>query len=235
MRAHGGSQKLLRVGQHAPLDLQLFVFPLLDGRALDLVLLKTPQVGFTQACLFVAFQTTQPRTNVRPLQKRRRHPLGGDAGTAVQQLPLLGLVEAAHRLALRMHQGQFRSELAQHIHRGRLIVHVDAALATGLYLAAQNNLRAFGIDAVTFKRVLRPRRALKHAGHHRPFGSMPHHIGGGLIAHQKRQRIHQDGLARTRLSGQQIEAGTEDSNGVINDGVVFSAEFEQHGERSSAA
>ena len=229
MGAHGGGKKLLRVGQHPPLDLQLFVFPLPDGRALNLVLLKAPQVGFAQARLFIAFQATQAGTNLRPLGKRRRHPLGGDAGAPVQQLPLLGLVKAAHGFALGVHQRQLRSELAQHIHRGRLIVHVDAALAPGLDLAAQDDLRAFGIDAVAFQRVFRARRALKDAGHHRPIRSMPHHIGGGLIAHQQSQRIHQDGLARTRLSGQQIETGTEDSNGVINDGVIFSAEFEQHG------
>ncbi len=54
MRAHRCGKKLLRIGQHAPLYLQLLVFFLPDRRALDLVLLKTPQVGLAQARLFIA-------------------------------------------------------------------------------------------------------------------------------------------------------------------------------------
>src|SRR5271156_5867499 len=229
MGAHGRGQKLLRIGQHPPLYFQLLVFFLPDRRTLDFVLLKTPQVSLAQACLLIALKALQAGTRLRPLVKRSRHPVSVDTRAAVQQLALLCLVKATHGLALRMHQGQLRGELAQHVDRGRLIVHVDAALAPGLYLAPQNDLCAFGIDAVGLERILRPQRALKNTGHDGTVSAMPHHIGGGLVAHEQRQRVDQYGLTRPGLSRQQVEARAEDSNRMINDGVVFSAEFEQHG------
>ncbi len=183
MGAHGRGKQLLRVRQNAALDLQLFVFLFPDGCAFNLVLLKAPQIRLTQPRLFITFEAAQPGTNLRPLLKGRRHPLRADAGTPVEQYALLRLVKAAHGLVLRVHQCQFGSQLAQHIHRRRLVVHIDASLAPGLDLAAQDNLRALGVDPITFQRVLRARRALKDTRHHGPFGSVAHHVGGGLIAH----------------------------------------------------
>ena len=52
---------------------------------------------------------------------------------------------------------------------------------------------------------------------------MTHNVGGGLAAHQQRQRIDKDGLACTGLAGQQIEPGPEHGDGVIDNGVIFGA------------
>ena len=49
-----------------------------------------------------------------------------------------------------------------------------------------------------------------------------------FAAHQQGQRIHQDGFARAGFAGEQVEARAEDGNGVINDGVVFRAQFDEH-------
>src|SRR6201999_4556725 len=112
---------------------------------------------------------------------------------------------------------------------GRLIVHIDTSLAAGLDFAAQNNFRALGIDAVAFQSIFGSWGALEDAGYDGSLGSVAYHIRRSFIAHQQSQRIHEDGLTCTGLSRQKIETWTKDGDRMIDDGVVFSAEFEEHG------
>ena len=58
---------------------------------------------------------------------------------------------------------------------------------------------------------------------------MADHAGRGLLAHEQRERVDEDGFARAGFSRQEIEAGTKAGDGVIDDGVVLGSEFEQHG------
>jgi hypothetical protein len=79
--------------------------------------------------------------------------VGGEAGEAVEQDALLGLVEAGEGLGLRVDQGQLRRKLLEHGHGSGLVVDEDAALAGRQNLAAQNDLVAFGVDAVFFEDI----------------------------------------------------------------------------------
>ena len=50
-----------------------------------------------------------------------------------------------------------------------------------------------------------------------------------FAAHQQGQRVDKDGFARAGFAGEQVEAGAERGDGVIDDGVVFSAQLDEHG------
>src|SRR5271157_981182 len=54
-----------------------------------------------------------------------------------------------------------------------------------------------------------------------------------FAAHQQRQRVHQDGFARAGFAREQIQPRAKDGDGVIDDSVVFRAQFHQHSERTS--
>ena len=52
---------------------------------------------------------------------------------------------------------------------------------------------------------------------------MANDFRGGLATHQQGKRIYKNGLARAGFAGQQVQARTEDGDGVIDDGVIFGA------------
>ena len=154
--------------------------------------------------------------------------VGGDAAEAVEEDALLGLVEAGEGFGLRVDQGQFRGELLENGDGGGLVVDEDAALAGGEDFAAQDDFGAFGVDAVFFEDGFGAGGGLEDAGDDGLVGAVANHVGGGLAAHQQRERIDEDGLARAGFAGEQVEAGAEDGDGVIDDGVVFGAQFDEH-------
>jgi len=43
------------------------------------------------------------------------------------------------------------------------------------------------------------------------------------------KRINEDGFSRAGFAGEQVEPRAERGDGVIDDGVVFSAQFDEHG------
>ena len=57
---------------------------------------------------------------------------------------------------------------------------------------------------------------------------MADNVGGGFAAHEQSQRVDQDGFARAGFAGEQVKAGAEVGDGVIDDSVVFSAQFDEH-------
>ena len=73
------------------------------------------------------------------------------------------------------------------------------------------------------------RGGLEDAGHDRLVGAVAHDLGGGLAAHQQRQRIDQDGFARAGFAGEQVEPRAEDGDGVIDNSVIFGAKLDEHG------
>ena len=127
-----------------------------------------------------------------------------------------------------MDQGQFGGELAEDGDGGRLVVDEDAALAGGENLAAQDDLVAVGVDAVLFEDGFGVVRGLEDAGYDGLVGAVADQFDGGFAAHEQGQRIDQDGFARAGFAGEQVEAGAEGGDGVIDDGVVFSAQFDEH-------
>ena len=133
------------------------------------------------------------------------------------------------RFSLRVYQRQLRRKLLEHGDRGGLVVHEDAALAGGKDFAAQNYFVALGVDAVVFENGFRAGCGLEDAGDDRLFRAVANHFGGGFAAHQQRQRIHENGFARAGFAGEQVQARAERGDGVIDDGVIFGAQFDEHG------
>ncbi len=150
-----------------------------------------------------------------------------DAGETVEQDALLAFVKAGERFSLRMNQSEFGGELFEHGYRGGLVVDEDAALAVGQNFAAQNNVGAFGVDAILFKDGLGAGRGLEDAGNDSLFGSVSNNVGRGFATHQQRQCIYKNRFARASFARKQIQARAEGGNGVIDDGVIFSAEFDE--------
>ena len=54
------------------------------------------------------------------------------------------------------------------------------------------------------------------------------HIRRGARAKQQRERIDNDGLAATGLSGQQVESAVEAHAQLVDDRIVLYVEFKQH-------
>ena len=132
-----------------------------------------------------------------------------------------------------MDQGQLGRELAEDGDGGRLVVDEDAALAGGENFAAEDDLVAAGVDAVFFEDGFGVGGGLKDAGDDGLVGAVADDFGGGFAAHQQGQRIDEDGFARAGFAGEQVEAGAKDGDGVIDDGVVFGAQFDEHLQRTS--
>ena len=155
--------------------------------------------------------------------------VGGDAAEAVEENALLRLVEAGEGFGLRVHQGQFRGELLQHGNGGGLVIDEDAAFAVGEDFAAEDDFRAFGVDAVFLQRGFGAGGGLEDAGNDGLVGAVADHVGGGLAAHQQGQRVDQDGFAGAGFAREQIEPRAEDGDGVVDDGVILGAELDEHG------
>ncbi len=127
-----------------------------------------------------------------------------------------------------MDEGQLGGELLEHLHGGGLVVDEDAALAGGEDFAAENDVVGFSVDAVGLEDGFRAGRGLEDTGDHGLVGAVADHVGRGFAAHEEGERVDQDGLACAGFAGKEIEAGAEGGDGVIDDGVVFSAEFDEH-------
>ena len=58
---------------------------------------------------------------------------------------------------------------------------------------------------------------------------MANQLDRAFAPHEEGERIDEDGLARAGFAGEQVESGAEGGDGVIDDGVVVSAQFDEHG------
>ena len=87
---------------------------------------------------------------------------------------------------------------------------------------------AFGVDAVGFEDFLGARGGFEDAAEDGFFGAVTDEVGGGLAAEQKRERVNQDAFAGAGFAGQQVEPRAELGDGVVDHGVIFCAQFEEH-------
>ena len=112
---------------------------------------------------------------------------------------------------------------------GGLVVDEDAAFAGGEDFAAENDVGGFRVDAVGFEDGFGAGRGLEDAGDDGLVCAVADDARRRTFAaHQEGQCIHEDGFARAGFAGEEIEAGAKGGDGVIDDGVVFSAEFDEH-------
>jgi hypothetical protein len=131
-------------------------------------------------------------------------------------------------------KGEFRSELLEDGDGGGLVVDEDAALSSCLNFATENDFAARGVDAVFFEDGFGGGGGLEDAGDYRLVCAVADQLGGGLAAHEKGEGVNEDGFACAGFAGEEVEAGAEDGVGVIDDGVVFSAQFDEHGSTNLA-
>jgi hypothetical protein len=126
-------------------------------------------------------------------------------------------------------EGELGRELLEDLDGGGLVVDEDAALAGGEDFAAEDDLGAFGVDAVGFEDGFGAGRGFEDAGDDGLVGAVADDSPEAFAAHEEGERVDEDGFACAGFAGEEIEAGAEGGDGVIDDGVVFSAEFDEHG------
>ena len=113
--------------------------------------LIAPQVDHAQAVLLAVSSSSSLACAARQRFERLGDRVGRDAGEAVEQDALLGLVEAGECFSLRVDQRELGRKLPENGDGGGLVVDEDAAFAGGQNFAAQNDFVAFGVDAVFFE------------------------------------------------------------------------------------
>ena len=72
----------------------------------------------------------------------------------------------------------------------------------------------------------------KDAGDDGFFRAVANHVGGGFAAHEEGKRVHENGFAGASFAGEKVQPRTERGDGMIDHGVVFSAQFDKHGIRA---
>ena len=194
----------------------------------DLLVLIGPEIDHAQAVLLALEEVVELVVGGAPAGVSLGDGVGGDAAEAVEEDALLRWIEAGKRLGLRVDQGELGRELLEDGDGGGLVVDEDAAFAGGEDFAAQNDVGAFGVDAVFFEDGFGAGRGLEDAGDDGLVGAVADDVGGGFAAHEQGQRVDEDGFAGAGFAGEQVEAGAERGDGVIDDGVVFSAQFDEH-------
>jgi hypothetical protein len=112
--------------------------------------------------------------------------------------------------------------------RWRLIIDEDAAFSSRENLAAENDLRAFGVDAVVFKDGFGGGCGLEDAGDDGLVGAMANNFCRRFATHEERQSIYKNRLACAGFAGEQIEAGTKRGDSMIDDRVVLGAQLDEH-------
>ena len=108
-----------------------------------------------------------------------------------------------------MDEGQLGGELLEDGDGGGLVVDEDAALAGGEDFAAEDDVVAFGVDAVFFEDGFGAGGGLEDAGDDGFVRAVADNVGRGFAAHQQGERIDEDGFARAGFAGEQVEAGAE--------------------------
>ena len=109
-----------------------------------------------------------------------------------------------------MDEGQLGGELLEDGDGGGLVVDEDAAFAGGEDFAAEDDVVAFGVDAVLFEDGFGAGGGLEDAGDDGLFRAVAYNFRGGFAAHEQGKRIDEDRFARAGFAGEQVEAGAED-------------------------
>src|SRR3954468_14165709 len=125
-----------------------------------------------------------------------------------------------------------RSQLAQDIHGGGLVVHEDASLAARRNFATQDDGIVFAVEPVAFENLsdgfFGGAICFEDGSDHGAVGSRADDIGGGFLSEEQGESIDQDRFASASFAGQEVESSGEFDRQVVNDCVVFQPQFHQH-------
>ena len=198
------------------------------ARGFNLLALVAPKVNHAEPILFALKQVVQLALSRAPVGVRCGNGIGRDAAETVEENALLGLVKAGKSFRLGMDKSKLRRELAKNGDSGGLVVDEDTAFAAGENFAPKDDLGAFGVDAVFLKDAFRTLSGFKDAGNNCLFGSVSNNFGRCLTTHEESQRIYKNGLACAGLAREQVQSRAKCGDGVINDGIVFGAQLNEH-------
>lgn len=235
--AESGGLEFFGVGEDTLLGGEGFVFAGLRRDGLNFPSLEAPEVGEAKTILLIALEIGEAVLDCTPARESigdgiaRR--VGLEATEAVEERALLGRIEAGESFALGVDEGQLGCELAQDGDGGRLVVDVDTPFAIVEDFAAKDDLSALGVNAVGIQHDVGAGGALENTGKDGAVGTVTDEAGRGFLAEKEREGIDQNGFACTRFSGEQIEAGAEASDGVVDDSVILGPKFEQHGSQGT--
>ena len=221
--------KFFGVEEDALFGFEGFVFAGFGGGGLNFFGLKGPEVGEAKAVLLVALDFGEAGLDVAPAGEGVGGSVGRDCAEAVEEAALLGWIEAGEGFGLGVNESQLGSESAEDGDSSGLVVDVNAALAVGKDFAAEDDFVGIDVDAVGFEDELGAWSGFKDAREDSAVGSMTDDAGGGFLAHEEGESVDEDGFAGAGFAGEEIEAGAEAGDGVIDDGIILSSEFEQHG------
>ena len=156
---------------------------------------------------------------------------GADAEHFVQQaqVALLGHQGLVVVLAGQAHPDP--AGLAQIGQAAGAAVEPGPAAAAGGDLPAQHHRLFFGQPALAQEGLPRLESALGHRLHHRPVGSLAHQVAVAPGPHQEGQGVHQEGLARAGLAGEDREARAQLDGEILDQGEVLDAQGCEHGTR----
>src|SRR5262249_44376299 len=198
----------LGVRQHALFSFKTLIFSWLELCVVNFALLEDPEIDEPEAVLLSLLELFDPVFDLLPGFESLSYRLKICCGEVVEQSEADGTVERNQRFVLRVNAGQVRGELFEHRDGSRLIIYEDAAL--GGNFAAENKAGIMRIDAVLFENatddLLRPSLDLEYGRKHGALGGKTNDVGGGFLSHEQGESVDEDGLARSGLPGQQIQA-----------------------------
>jgi len=229
LKAAGGcAVEFFSVGEDAFFGFQGFVFAGDELGLGDFLVLIAPEVDHAEAVLLALDEFVEVIGGLAPADVGFSDGVGGEAGEAVEEGALLGLVEAGEGFALGVDEGEFRGELLEDGDRGGLVVDEHSAFAVGLDFAPEDDFVAGGVDAVLLEDGVCASGGLEDAGDYGLVCAVADEVGGGFAAHEEGKRVNENGFACAGFAREEVEAGAELSDGVIDDGVVLSAQFDEH-------
>ena len=230
---HGGVIDFFCVSENALLGFQYFVLPRLRFGVFDLAGLEGPEVDEAEAILFALLQVFDTLANIVPRGVGGGNRLKVTGGEAIEQAKSSRRIERLKRFILRMNDGEMGSKLAKNGNGGRLVVDEDPALAGGGNFATHDEgaIVRF-VQAIALEDFLKGGfaiGALKNRGNDGALGAGANHVTGSFLAEQKGERVDEDGFAGAGFASEKIQAGGELDRGIIDYGVVFQPQFNQHG------
>ncbi len=154
-----------------------------------------------------------------------------ESGVAVQELALRGTAGEGLKFVLAVDIDEDVARLAQQLHRDRLAVEVSARAPIRAHHAPHDEV-ATGADRLLLEPLLElawRATEVEGAGDLGALGAVTHHFGPGAAAGEQLQRIDEDRLAGTGLTGQHGESGAQFELHGIDDGEVTDLQVGQHG------
>ena len=152
-------------------------------------------------------------------------------GEAIEQQELTRRLHEPLMLVLAVELHQRVPQPLQEPHRGGSVIDEHAVPAGPCHLPLDHELaaqqRMAGCLEDPCHRAARPR--LEESFHHRRLRAGSDEVGLRTCADDQQEGIDDDGLARARLAGEDVEARAEGHRHLLDDGKVAKPELGQHG------